>query len=60
MSVLHSEALGIEFQNYVLRSNVAFKRIMLLFRIQKVSVSNFVLKLAVLNEDFRCFPQSLH
>ena len=60
MSDLHSEALGIEFQNYALRSNVEFKRVVLVFRIQKVPGSNLVLKLAVPIEDFRCFPQSLH
>ena len=60
MSDLHSEALGIEFQNYALRSNVTFKRVLFQFRIQKVPGSNVVLKLALLIEDFRCFPQFLH
>jgi hypothetical protein len=60
MSDLHSEALSIEFQNYALRSNVAFKRVVLLFRIQKVPASNLVRKFAVLSENFRCFPQSVH
>jgi hypothetical protein len=60
MSDLHSEALGIEFQNYHLKPNVTFKSVVLLFHIQKVPGSNLVRKLAVSSEDFPCFPQSLH
>jgi hypothetical protein len=59
MSDLYSEALGIAFQNYTLRPNLAFKRVVLPFRIQKVPGSDLVLKLAVLCEDFLCFSQSL-
>jgi hypothetical protein len=60
MSDLHSEALGIEFQNYDFRLSIAFKRVLLLFRIEKIPGSNLFRKLAVPSEDFPCFPQSLH